>query len=358
MTGKGSPSPPLTTFFSRGQECQVIGPAPKASGGKGKPSNGNGKVKGGSKANGPIGSATVASPTGGKRDGGKSHSPSRKTKGKGKSSGKHAKKDVDHAGKAAGSKAAGTAGKAAGAAAGPAGAQDCLGQPLPADSNGRIKYPFKQGGKFKLVGKNEFHGLFCAECGQDSNYDQICHRMCLKCNAQFPKVIQSARMLRFPHRPDVGETVQPASPSASSPAPGSAEAILADSAGAKPPAMLLSAAAVIISNGGPSTAIAAPRPDGGGKPPKDEEKATKKEALRLEWVKWKDICSEDTARGGLPIPVNVEQVDRAKKAFNDFEKYWKGDHLDKGKKLVDTAAAFFKADSAVKKCGGTQGDAR
>ena len=114
--------------------------------------------------------------------------------------------------------------------------------------------------------------------------------------------------------------------------------------------MLLSAATVIISKGGPSTATAAPRPGGGGKPTKDEEKATKKEALRLEWVKWKDICSEDTARGGPPIPANVDQVDRAKKAFSDFEKDWKGDHQDKGKIMVETAAAFFKADSAVKKC--------
>ena len=75
-----------------------------------------------------------------------------------------------------------------------------------------------------------------------------------------------------------------------------------------------------------------------------------KEALRLEWVKLKDICSEDIARGGLPIPANVDQVDRAKKAFNDFEQNWKGDHQDKGKKMVDTAAAFFEADNAVKSC--------
>ena len=57
-----------------------------------------------------------------------------------------------------------------------------------------------------------------------------------------------------------------------------------------------------------------------------------------------------TPRGGGGIAANVDQADRAKKAYDDFIKEGKEVHQDKGKRMVDAAAAFFKADSAVKKC--------
>ena len=110
MTGSDAP------FIWGGKQWAAVGDAPKLGNGKGKHKFGNGKGKGGGKADAPVGSAIVASliggkPLGGKRDGGKSRSPSRSKKGKGKSVGKDGKKDADHVGHAA--KAVGHVGKAA-----------------------------------------------------------------------------------------------------------------------------------------------------------------------------------------------------------------------------------------------------
>ena len=121
-------------------------------------------------------------------------------------------------------------------------------------------------------------------------YDQICHRMCVGCKTQFPKVLQSGRMQRFPLRPEIGEKPETAQPK---PVPLSkAEEILANEADTGNKEKLAAAATAILCKGGTSTAP----PGGEGKANKGDEKAKKQETLRLEWLKWHKYVSEDTQK--------------------------------------------------------------
>ena len=54
--------------------------------------------------------------------------------------------------------------------------------------------------------------------------------------------------------------------------------------------------------------------------------------------------------GGSSSTYNIDQEWKTKKAYEDFVKEGKAAPADNGKLLVSTAAAYFKADDAVKRC--------
>ena len=74
----------------------------------------------------------------------------------------------------------------------------------------------------------------CApKCGGDSEFEQICHCMCIFCQEQFPLDLQFWRMRNFVHRPELGKSVPPNPPN-----PNSAEGILGAGASNRAPATI------------------------------------------------------------------------------------------------------------------------
>ena len=141
--------------------------------------------------------------------------------------------------------------------------------------------------------------------------------------------------------------------------PNSPEGILAAGAGSRSTSIMGAAAAVILSGGKGSTSAdkaAAAQGGGGkaagkvGKAAKEKERAQKKESMQIELETWSKFHAQDIAKGDPPVLEHVEQLDRPKKTLADFDNNWAFDHKDRGKKMVETAASFFKANHEVEAC--------
>lgn len=172
---------------------------------------------------------------------------------------------------------------------------------MPPDAEGRIRHPIgEKGGEYAwATNPANAVGIFCPSCGGGSEYDQICHRLCILCGEQFRVVLQSWRMRHFPHRPELGESVLPKPPKP--PSPNSAEGILAAGAGNRAPATIATAAAVVAIDTAQGKDKANRKSlQSGSKVSKDEEKIRKEEALMAEWFKWKTIHAQDITGGDKP----------------------------------------------------------
>ena len=132
--------------------------------------------------------------------------------------------------------------------------------------------------------------------------------------------------------------------------PNSAAGILA--AGNRAPATIAAAAAV-VAIGTMQGKDKADRKSlqSAGKLSKDEEWIAKRDALKVEWFKWKSIHAEDIAKGDPPVDDHLDNLDRTKRAYVSFCKTgWKTVDTDQGKNMVEAAEAFFKANEEVELC--------
>ena len=76
------------------------------------------------------------------------------------------------------------------------------------------------------------------------------------------------------------------------------------------------------------------------KPPRT--KRSIKNARPSELYKWKLIHAEDVAGGAKPNEIHLDNLEKAKRAFDEFDK--------KGKAMVEAAEAFFKANEDAEAC--------
>lgn len=78
------------------------------------------------------------------------------------------------------------------------------------------------------------------------------------------------------------------------------------------------------------------------------ERKRQREALVVTSGNWDRIHAENIRYGGLADPFALGELDEAKKALAEFDKFGKLD--DTARKLSDAASEFFKYDKEVREC--------
>ena len=147
-------------------------------------------------------------------------------------------------------------------------------------------------------------GLFCPTCSTDFEYKDICHRMCIKCNKQFPVELHSGEMRKFPNRPELVEFHA-----------NSAAGVLGT--GGRAPATIAAAVAVMAidaSQGKDKAAGGRPKAksSAAGRVANDAEQQKKREALRTVWLKWEKIHSGNIQDGGKTIESDLDNLTKPK----------------------------------------------